>query len=706
MKKLLLSLAALVLLATACEKKQSESVKDNPLVLGSTLEHGAPEFDKIYNKHYMPAFKAGMEMQREEIESIISNSEAPSFENTILAYERSGAVLRRTSNVFFALAGANTSDSILAIEKEVTPLLAEHENFISLNDKLFDRIRVVYENEYESLEGEDKKLLKEIYDGFVRNGAALDATKKAELEKINTRLASLQQEFESKVTKGTNAAGVWVATAEELSGLSDAQLKQAEADAQAAGGKEKYFLVVSNTTQQPLLASLDNRDVRKKLFEASVNRANPGGEFDTEPLVLEIVRLRAKKAELLGFPTFAHWSLQDAMAKDPQNVYTFFQDLIIPYIPKIDAETAEIEAYARQSEGAEFNLEPYDRFYFSAKMKKEKFDFNEAEVMQYFELNNVLKNGVFYAATEVFGITFEERTDLPVYHPDVKVYNVKDADGSLLAIFYTDFFRRDSKRGGAWMDAFAKQSSYFGQLPIIYNVCNYAKPAEGQPALISIDDVETMFHEFGHAIHGMLSNCKYNTLSGTAVSRDFVEYPSQFYEYFISVDAVFDNFAKHYATGEPMPAELKKKVREADNFHSAYSLGESMNSVLVDMGWHIMTPERAEKITSVKEQEDLMLANLKLYNKQVPPRYHSSYFRHVFGGGYAAGYYSYLWSEVLAVNTGDLFGANGGLNRELGQKYRDLILSVGNTKDLEKQFTELTGLEAPDSKALLRAKGL
>ncbi|KGN91767.1 M3 family metallopeptidase [Porphyromonas canoris] len=706
MKKLLLSLAALVVLATACEKKQSESVKDNPLVAGSTLEQGAPEFDKIYNRHYMPAFKAGMEQQREEIESIVNSSEAPSFENTILAYERSGAVLRRTSNVFFALANANSSDSILAIEQEVTPLLAEHQNFISLNDKLFERIRVVYENSYETLEGEDKKLLKEIYDGFVREGAALEADKKAELEKINTRLASLQQEFESKVTKGTNAAGVWVATAEELSGLSDAQLKQAEADAQAAGGKEKYFLVVSNTTQQPLLASLDNREVRRKLFEASVSRTSPDSGFNTEPIALEIIRLRAKKAELLGFRTFADWRLQDAMAKEPQNVYTFFQDLIIPYIPKINAETAEIEAYARKTEGADFSLEPYDRFYFSAKMKREKFAFDEAEVRQYFELNNVLNNGVFYAANAIFGITFEERNDLPVYHPDVKVYNVKDADGTLLAIFYTDFFRRDSKRGGAWMDAFAKQSSYFGQLPIIYNVCNYAKPAEGQPALLSIDDVETMFHEFGHAIHGMLSNCKYNTLSGTAVSRDFVEYPSQFNEYFITVDAVFDNFAKHYATGEPMPAELKKKVRESENFHSAYSLGENMSAVLVDMGWHILSSESAEKITSIKEKEDEILSNLKLYNKQVPPRYHSLYFRHVFGGGYAAGYYSYLWSEVLAVNTGDLFSANGGLSRELGQKYRDLIVSIGNTKDLEKQFTELTGLEAPDSKALLRAKGL
>lgn len=706
MKRKLLSVLAVALIFTACGNKENEKVKDNPLLVKSSLDHGAPDFSIISNDDFIPAFEEGMRLHREEIDAIVNNEEAPTFENTILALEKAGKALDRTSSIFSALSGAHNTDEIKAIDKEITPKLAAHSNYISLNDGLFKRIQTVYENEYENLQGEDKKLLKEVYTNFVRQGAALEGEKKEKLEEINTRLATLQQEFEEIVTNGTNAAGLWIDNKEDLAGLSDAQIAQAEADAKARGEKAPYYLVVSNTTQQSLLASLDNRELRKKLYEASVHRCDPGTDYDTADKVLEIAKLRAEKANLLGYDTYADWRLENTMAKTPENVYSFFNNLIKPYLLKMAGETAEIQAYARMTEGPDFELEPYDRFYYSSKMKKEKFDYDNEEVKKYLVLDSVLQNGVFYAANKVFGISFEERTDLPVYHPEVRVYNVKDEDGSLIALFYTDYFRRETKRGGAWMSSFSKQSDFENQIPIIYNVCNFAKPAEGQPALISMDDVETMFHEFGHALHGMLSKCKYNTLSGTAVSRDFVEFPSQFNEYFSSVPEVFNNYAKHYETGEPMPEELKKKVQESSTFHSGYSLGENMAATLTDMAWHTKTPEELAKVTSVKDFQEEALKAVNLLDKQVPPRYSSEYFRHVFGGGYAAGYYSYLWSEVLAVNTGDLFDKNGKLSRETGDAYRNLILSVGDTKDLAAQFTALTGLEEPDANSLLRAKGL
>ena len=693
---------------SACQKTQRE----NPLLQESTLPFDAPDFTKIQTEDYLPAFEFAIQQTRDNIQAIVDNTDSATFENTILAYEESGRLLDRVSRVFFALTEADKTPEIGEIEKKVQPMLTDLQNEIAFNKPLFERIKKVHDNEYVSensyarLNSEDRKLTEEIYKDFVRQGALLPDDKMARMKEINLRISDLQQQWGDLLQAAVNDAVVWVDKKEDLAGLSEADIAQCAKDAETRGGKAPYAIVIVNTTQQAILTNLDNRDLRKKVYEASIHRADGTNKHNTYAIVSEMAKLRAEKAEIMGYPNYAAYSLDNTMAKTPDNVYAFLKNLIAQYTPKADAETKDIEEYARKTAGADFNLEPYDRFYYSAKMKKELLNISEDEVKPYFNVDSVLINGVFYAANRVYGLTFKERTDIPLYHPDMKAFEVIDKDGKSKALFYTDYFRRPTKRGGAWMDGFQKQCRQWNQLPIIFNVCNSAKAPEGQPSLLTWDEVTTMFHEFGHALHGILSDCQYNKLSGTSVARDFVEMPSQFNESFASIPEIFDNYARHYETGEPMPADLKERMLSSINFQSAYALGENLAATCLDLAWHMLPSKDVPSAEEAAQFETEALRQIGLLNNQIPPRYRTSYFNHVWGGGYAAGYYSYLWTEVLAVNIADVFAQRGALNPATGQDMRDKILSRGNTGDLMKMFSDFTGMEQPDASGLLRARGL
>lgn len=704
---LTLGLASALLQMPAPVFAQGSGTSTNPLLQKSSLPFGAPDFSRIHESDYLPAIEAAIKVQRANIQKIVDNKKKPTFANTILAYEESGVLLDRVSSVFFGLTSAHKTPVIADTEKKVMPLLTALDNEISFNQPLFARIKYVYDNEYAKLKGEDKRLTEEIYKGFVRSGALLSANDMNRMKQINSRISELQQQWGNILPEATNNAVVWVDSKEQLAGLSDADIAQCKKDAESRGSKAPYCVVIINTTQQPILASLQNRELRRKVYMASIHRAdatNP--KFNTFPIVTEIAKLRAEKAKIMGYNTYADYSLEKTMAKNTKNVDAFLQQLIKEYSPKADAETRSIEAYAQKTEGPDFKLQPYDRFYYSAKMKKELLNISDDEIKPYFNIDSVQVNGVFYAANRVYGLTFKQRKDIPTYHPDMKVFEVIDRNGRPIALFYSDFFRRPTKRGGAWMSAFAKQSRQRGQLPIIYNVCNNAKAPEGQPSLITWDEVCTMFHEFGHALHGILSNCQYNTLSGTAVARDFVEMPSQFNESFASIPEVFDHFARHTETGKPMPVDLKERMLKSINFQTAYALGENLASTCLDLAWHKITADEVPSPYMAGAFEKEQLNNVGLLNMQIPPRYSTSYFNHVWGGGYAAGYYSYLWTEVLAVNIADYFQQHGALDPAVGQAFRDKILSRGNTKDQMEMFTDFTGMKTPDASGLLKARGL
>ena len=707
-KKLMTLGISVAMLSTSMVQLTSctETQRENPLLQESTLPFGAPDFSKIQTADYLPAFEAAIQQTKAEIAAIVENKDSATFENTILAFEESGKTLDRVSRIFFAITEADKTDEIGEIEKKVQPMLTDLYNEISFNKPLFERIRQVNDREHDTLQGEDQKLLEEIYKDFVRNGALLSDDKMARMKEINLRISELQTQWGDELPAATNNAVVWVDKKEDLSGLSEADIAQCSKDAESRGGKAPYAIVIVNTTQQALLASLDNRELRKKVYEASIHRADGTGKYNTFPLVVEIAKLRAEQAEIMGYPNYASYSLENTMAKTPENVYAFLKNLIAQYTPKAQAETKVIEDYARKTQGADFQLQPYDRFYYSAKMKKELLDISDDEVKPYFNVDSVLINGVFYAANRVYGLTFKERTDIPTYHADMRVFEVIDKDGKPKALFYCDYFRRPTKRGGAWMDGFQKQSRQRQQLPIIFNVCNSAKAPEGQPSLLTWDEVTTMFHEFGHALHGILSDCQYNKLSGTSVARDFVEMPSQFNESFAAIPEVFDHYARHYKTGEPMPAELKERMLKSINFQTAYALGENLAATCVDLAWHMLPSDKIPTADQALAFENEALKKVGLLDAQIPPRYFTSYFNHVWGGGYAAGYYSYLWTEVLAVNVADVFAKRGALKPETGQDLRDKILSRGNTGDLMQMFTDFTGMQQPDVSSLLRARGL
>ena len=705
---LTLGLAATLLqMPTSSFAQNAGGKRQNPLLVKSSLPFGAPDFSKIQESDYLPAFEAGIKEQRANIQKIISNKKKPTFQNTILAYENSGMLLDRVSNVFFGLTSAHKTPGIAEAQKKVMLLLTDLDNEISFNQKLFERIKYVYDHEYSKLKGEDKRLTEVIYKGFVRSGALLSPEKMERMKQINTRISDLQEQFGNLLPAATNNAVVWVNSKEELAGLSDADIAQCKKDAESLGNKAPYCIVIVNTTQQAILTNLQNRELRRKVYMASIHRADgTDPKFNTFPIVTEIAKLRAEKGQLMGYNTYADYSLEKTMAKNAKNVNNFLQSLIKEYAPKADAETREIEAYAQKSEGKDFKLQPYDRFYYSAKMKKEMLNISDDEIKPYFNVDSVQINGVFYAAHRVYGLNFKQRKDIPTYHPDMKVFEVSDKSGKPIALFYSDYFRRPTKRGGAWMSAFAKQSDKWGQLPIIYNVCNNAKAPEGQPTLITWDEVCTMFHEFGHALHGMLSKCGYNTLSGTAVARDFVEMPSQFNESFASIPEIFDHYARHTETGAAMPADLKERMLKSISFQPAYSLGENLAATCLDLAWHELTPDEIPSPYMAGAFEKEALNNVGLLNSQIPPRYSTTYFNHVWGGGYAAGYYSYLWTEVLAVNVADYFAKHGALDPAIGQAFRDKVLSRGNTKDQMEMFTDFTGMKEPDASGFLKARGL
>ncbi len=693
---------ALTSAVSSCRQAQN----DNPLLQESTLPYGAPDFSKIKTADYLPAFEYAIQQTRDNIAAIVECPDSATFENTILAYEDSGRLLDRVSRVFFALTEADKTTELAEIEKKVMPMLTELENEISFNMPLFDRIRRVYDRDHAVLQGEDKKLLEETYKEFVRKGALLPDDKKERMKAINLRITDLQQQWGDLILDATNNAVVWVDSKEQLAGLNDADIQQCKKDAESRGGKAPYAIVIVNTTQQPLLASLDNRDLRRQVYEASIHRTDGTGQFNTYAIVSEMAKLRAEQAELMGYPNYAAYSLERTMAKTPDNVYAFLKNLIAQYKPVAEAETKAIEDFARKTEGPDFQLEPYDRFYYSAKMKSQMLNISDDEVKAYFNVDSVLVNGVFYAANRAYGLTFKERTDIPTYHPDMRVFEVFDKDGKPKALFYCDYFRRPTKRGGAWMDGFAKQSRRYNHLPIIFNVCNFAKAPEGKPTLLTWDEVTTLFHEFGHALHGFLSDCNYNSLSGTSVARDFVEMPSQFNESFASIPEVFDHYARHCDTGQPMPAELKERMLKSINFHSAYALGENLAATCLDLAWHMLPADQVPAAEKASDFEAEALGQVGLLDKQIPPRYRTSYFNHVWGGGYAAGYYSYLWTEVLAVNIADVFARRGALDPATGSDFCQKVLSRGNTGDLMQMFSDFTGMAQPDATALLKARGL
>lgn len=699
MKRLIATLSLLAML-TAC---QTSSTKENPLLTESTLDYQAPDFSKIRPEHFVPAIEEGIRIQLAEIDSITSNTAAPTFENTVLAYEKSGRLLARATSILSGLVGADGTEELQKIDEETTPMLSAHHDALLLNEKLFARVKAVYDQR-SSLQGEDLRLTEVLYDQFVHEGALLSAADKEALKKINSEIAVLQTKFTNQVNAGTKEAAVLVDKVEELDGLSEEAITRAAEAATAAGHKGKYLLEQTNTSRPGYLVDLNNRDIRRRVLEASLSRCSSGDSTNTHPTITRIAALRAEKAKLLGLPNFASWALSDQMAGRPEAVERLISQLAPACRAKVAADVAELEAFAQQTEGKDFKLAAWDLDYYAERLKKAKYDLNEADLKPYLVLDSVLKNGVFYAANQLYGLTFKPRPDIPVYADGVQVYEVFDQDNTPMALFYTDYFRRPTKTGGAWMSNFVQQSTLFGTKPVIYNVCNFEAPAKGAPAFLTSSDVETLFHEFGHALHGLFASQKYETLSGTNTPRDFVEMPSQFNEHWMTDSVVLRHYARHYKTGEPMPQALIDKMKAAATYGQSYALAENLAAVTIDMAWGMLPAGQTVSDVDTFEREALARAGLDF--ALVPPRYRSAYYLHVFAGGYASGYYSYLWTEVLDHNIYEWFEAHGGLTRENGQRFREMVLSRGNTAPVGTFFTNFTGLTEPDMSSLLRFRGL
>jgi len=675
----------------------------NPFAAPSTLPFQAPPFDRIKDADFLPAMEAGMREHITEVAAITANKEAPTFANTIEAMERSGQLLQRSAAVFFALTSADTNDVLQKAQADIAPKLAAHQDAIYLDGKLFERVKKIYDARAEAgLDAEQKQLVERYYRNFVRAGALLPEADKARLRELNKEESTLTTEFSNKLLAASNAGALVVKDRKKLAGLSEAELAAAANDAKAAGKDGQFMLPLQNTTQQPAQASLTDRATREALFKASTTRAEHGDANDTRSIIQRLAVLRAQKAKLLGFPNYASYALDDQMARTPQAALKLMTDMVPAATGKARGEAAQMQALIDKQKGG-FKLAPWDWQFYAEQVRKAEYDLDEAQIKPYLEINRVLEDGVFYAATQLYGITFKERKDIPVYDPDIRVFEVFDKDGSSLALFYADYWKRESKRGGAWMDNLVPQSHLLGTKPVVFNVCNFTKPAAGQPALISWDDATTMFHEFGHALHGIFSNVKYPTLSGTNVPRDFVEFPSQFNEHWASDPKVFANFARHYRTGKPMPKELVEKIRKTRTYGQGFATTEYLAAALLDMNWH-MLPADAPK-QDVDAYEKASLAKFGIDMSEIPPRYRTSYFAHVWGGGYAAGYYAYLWSEVLDHDAFYWFRENGGMTRENGQRFRDLILSRGSTKDLGEAYREFRGRD-PDVEPLLEQRGL
>ena len=680
----------------------AEFNQSNPFYAESSLPFHAPDFNAIEFAHYKPALLAGMEQHSKEIEAIANNPEAPTFENTIVEMERSGALLSRAASVFYNVAGSNGNDQTRALQGELAPLMAAHSDSISLNPQLFARVKAVYDNR-DSLEGEALRLVEDTYKGFVRAGAELDEEAKDKIRAINSELSSLTTEFQRNLMALAKENMIIVDDKADLAGLSDTEIQQLADAAKAAGHEGKYAISITNTTRQPILSSLENREVRQRVWEASAYRGTGNTETDNRPLVKRLAQLRAEKAQLLGYDTWGDYVLETSMAGTPQAAQKMLRDLVPAVVSNVEVEKAEIQAMI-DSEGGDFDVQPWDWAYYAEKVRAEKYALDAEEVKQYFEFNRVVEDGVFYAMNQLFGITFEQRDDIPTYGDNIRVYEVKDVNGESLGLFYGYWFTRDGKRGGAWMSSFVSQSGLLGNKPVILNNQNIKKAAEG-PTFLSFDEVSTMFHEMGHALHGMFSDVMYPSLAGTSVSRDYVEFPSTFQEDWMLNEKVLNNFAKHYETGEPMPKELLDKVLAAKNFNMGYDTLEYISSALLDFEYHTLSPEAAASIGDVAAFEAAALERNGVAVDAVPPRYKSTFFAHVFAGGYSAGYYAYMWSEILAADAFKYMQEQGGLTLENGQKFRDAILSKGNSKDPMQQYIDFRGQE-PTGEALLERRGL
>jgi len=699
MHHLLLSVAVAALTAAAPLATLAASPFDAP----SPLPLRAPQFDKITDADFQPAMEEAMKRDRAEIEAIANDPAAPTFANTILAMEKSGRMLDRVTSVFFALTGANTNDTLEKVEADEAPRLSALQDAVYLNPKLFARVQAVYDKRGNlGLDAESVQLIKVTYDQFVHAGARLALADQAKLSDINARLATLSTAFQQKLLAATKAGGLVVDDKSALAGLSPDAIGGAAEAAKARGFEGKWVVPLQNTTQQPALSSLTDRATRQKLFDHSWTRTEKGDANDTRATVLEIAKLRAEKAALIGFPDYASYVLEDQMAKTPAAVEAFMSQLVGPTRARSAAEAADIQAQI-DKDGGGFKLAPWDWELYSEQVRKAKYDLDESEIKPYFELYSVLQNGVFYAANQLYGVTFKERHDIPVYHPDVKVFEVFDKDGKTLGLIYFDYFKRDNKQGGAWMGNFVQQSKLLGDKPVVYNVANFTKPAPGEPALISFDDVTTMFHEFGHALHGLFADETYASISGTNVARDFVEFPSQFNEHWALDPKVLASYAHHYKTGAPMPAELVAKIKRAAKFDKGYDMGELIAAATLDMQWHEIAAGGAP--TDVDAFETAALAKTGTDFPNVPPRYRSSYFAHIWSSGYAAGYYAYLWTQMLADDSYAWFMAHGGLTRANGQLFRDLILSRGHTEDYGPMFHAFYGKD-PDISPMLESRGL
>ena len=671
----------------------------NPFFESSLLPYQAPRFDEINDGHYRPAFDEAIRQKRAEIDAIVAQTAAPDFNNTVLALEKSGAMLSRVSSVFFAMTSAHTNDDLQALEEQISTELAALANDIWLNDTLFSRVESVWQD-CAALDAESRRLTEETYQHFVLAGARLNDAEKAELKALNTEAATLTSQFNQRLLAATKAGGLVVDYAHQLDGLSPDEIATAAHAAAEKGLNDRWLIPLLNTTQQPALSALRDRQTRENLFNAGWTRTQKGDENDTRALILRLTALRARQAKLLGFEDYASWSIADQMAKTPAAALAFMRGIVPAARTRATLEQADIQKVIDDEQGG-FTVQAWDWAFYAERVRQAKYALDESQIKPYFALNTVLQDGVFWAASQLFGLRFVERFDIPVYHPDVRVWEIFDHTGEGMALFYGDFFARESKAGGAWMGNFVEQSYEFASRPVIYNVCNYQKPANGQTALISWDDVVTLFHEFGHTLHGLFASQRYASLSGTNTPRDFVEFPSQINEHWASHPQVFAHYARHYQTGEPMPEALRDKMLNATQFNKGYDMTELLSAALLDMNWHGIS----EPVDDVDTFEAAALHKEGLDLPAVPPRYRSSYFAHIFGGGYAAGYYAYLWTQMLADDGYQWFVEQGGLTRENGQKFRDAILSRGNSSDLAELYRQWRGHD-PRIEPMLENRGL
>lgn len=702
-QSLLLIVVAGSLMLSACSKSSSQSMSENPLFSESTLPFHAPDFDAIKVEHYRPAFEAGMEKELEEMEAIASNAEAPTFENSIVAMEKSGRLLSRTASVFYNLTSAHTNDDIQEIQKEMAPKLAAHSDNILLNAELYDRVKTLYDQREEmDLSASEMKLLEDTHRDFVRAGAQLSEDEKQRMREINERLSTLTTQFQENLLKMTKERSVLVEDKAKLDGLSDDRIAAAKETA-SEQDKDGYLLSITNTTRVPVLKELNNRELRQRVWEASAYRGiGQDGGVDNRPLILEIVSLRAERAELLGYPNHAAYKLDPQTAQTPERALNMLTDLIPPVIKNTTREKAAIKKMM-EKDGISGDVKPWDWNYYAEKVRQAEYNIDQSKVRPYFELDRVLKDGVFHTMNKLFGVTFEERDDLPVYHPDVRTFDVYDENGDQIGLFYADYFARDSKRGGAWMNAYVSQSHLLDKKPVIVNVMNIPKPAEGEPALISFDNVSTMFHEMGHAVHGLFSDVKYPSQGGTSVPRDFVEFPSTFEEDWAIQPQILENYARHYETGEQIPQNLLDKVIEASNFNQGFDTQEYLAATMLDMEWHLLSTDEIPEDVLAFEKKALAKHNLD--TETIQPRYKSPYFAHTFSGGYSANYYSYIWSGVLAADAFAYMQENGGLQRENGDRFRQHILSQGGSDEAMELYKAFRGQE-PEVKHLLKRRGL